>query len=125
VKPALLLWLNDDARRRLAEAAAAAHPHEACGILAGGNVVVLRNVAPAATAHESFETDPAEVRAAVEAAGGWGAVEAVWHSHPDSVDGMVEGRPYPSELDRQAHPVGPVLIVVTGGEAYGWQHDTP
>ena len=105
----------------LHEAACAAHPREACGILlgAGGSITQAhetRNVHPAPQTH--FEIDPQALIDAHRAArAGGAAVIGYFHSHP-------AGDPAPSATDRaMAAGDGSVWAILAGGEATFWRDD--
>ncbi|GGD99144.1 hypothetical protein GCM10011515_18740 [Tsuneonella deserti] len=101
--------------------AAAAHPHEACGLLLGTNGAVC-SIRPCANVHPTpdthFEIDP---RALIDAhraeRGGGPRVLGYYHSHP-------AGPPEPSATDRaQATADGRVWAIVGEGKV-GWWQDT-
>ena len=112
----LPLRLAAPAWRRIRELAAAAWPHEACGLLVGSSLTATRPVQ--AIACRNLATDPEQgycidpetflhIEHAARARGG--AVIGVWHSHP-------HGDPTPSERDRrEAWPNWSYLIVGTDG----------
>lgn len=102
----------------LAEAAAA-HPHECCGILLGQDGWVERalpavNVHPDPSRH--FEIDPAALIAAHKAARAGGAqVVGYYHSHPT---GLAE----PSATDRaMAAGDGRIWAIAADGRVSWWQ----
>lgn len=103
-------------------AAAARHPHEACGLLLGaaGAITALRetaNVAPDPRRH--FEIDPAALIAAHRAARAGGpALVGYFHSHP-------VGDPAPSPTDRaSAAQDGRIWAIAAGGVLALWR-DAP
>lgn len=95
------LFLASPVRTLLLDAAAAAHPHEACGLLFGragvdGLHVTSASIAEnvAADPARAFEVAPAHLFAVQRAAREGGPVPVgVWHSHP-------AGPARPSEADR-------------------------
>lgn len=104
----------------IAQAARAAHPYEACGLLFGaapGGAVtewnLCANVAKEPERH--FEIDPAALFAAIRAERAGGPVIlGCWHSHPG-------GEPSPSRTDAaQAAPDGRLWLIVgeKGARAY-------
>lgn len=106
--------------RRLIAEAAAAHPHECCGILLGRDgvvegVVPCDNVHPMPDRH--FEIDPAALIAAYRAARGGGPdILGYYHSHPS---GFAE----PSATDAaMAAGDGRLWAIVAQG-AVGWWRD--
>jgi proteasome lid subunit RPN8/RPN11 len=99
--------------------AAAALPHEACGILLGEGerIIAVRpaaNVHPAPATH--FEIDPQALIDAHRAARGGGAeVIGYYHSHP-------LGPPAPSATDRaSASGDGRVWAIVAGDDVAFWR----
>lgn len=99
--------------------AAAAHPHEACGILLGegGRITEARpaaNVHPAPASH--FEIDPRALIDAHRAARAGGpAVVGYYHSHP-------RGPAQPSATDRaSAAGDGAVWAILAGGDTRFWR----
>lgn len=99
--------------------AAAAHPHEACGLLLGegGRITEARearNVHPAPATH--FEIDPQALIDAHRAARVKGAPQVIgyYHSHP-------AGPAEPSATDRDsAAGDGRVWAIVAGGDIRFW-----
>lgn len=99
--------------------AAAAHPHEACGLLLGedGRITKARaaaNVHPAPATH--FEIDPqAVIDAHRGARAGGPAVVGYYHSHPS-------GLSVPSATDRaSASGDGRVWAIIAGDDVTFWQ----
>jgi predicted GIY-YIG superfamily endonuclease/proteasome lid subunit RPN8/RPN11 len=100
--------------------AAAAHPHEACGILLGEGAritaaVPTANVHPAPETH--FEIDPQALIDAHRAARSGAAPQVVgyYHSHP-------HGPPEPSATDRaSATGDGRIWAIVAGEETRFWK----
>lgn len=99
--------------------AAAAHPHEACGILLGeGDRITearaARNVHPAP--HTHFEIDPQALIDAHRAARAGGpAVMGYYHSHP-------HGPAQPSATDRASSSGdGKVWAILAGDNVRFWQ----
>lgn len=99
--------------------AAAAHPHEACGILLGegGRITearAARNVQPAPETH--FEIDPQALIDAHRAARDGGAeVIGYYHSHP-------RGPAQPSPTDRaSASGDGKVWAILAGEDIRFWR----
>jgi len=102
--------------------AAAAHPHECCGLLLGhGDSIAAAQLAanthPTPATH--FEIDPAALIAALRAARAGGPqVLGYYHSHP-------HGPPAPSATDRaQASGDGRVWAIIGAGQI-GWFRDLP
>ncbi|HEY0623641.1 M67 family metallopeptidase [Sphingomonas sp.] len=100
-------------------AADEAAPHEACGLLFGGDRTVdaariAANVAENPLIH--FEIDPAALFAAIRAERAGGPVLAgYWHSHPS-------GDATPSATDAaMAAPDGKLWLIVAGGVVTGWR----
>lgn len=102
---------------------AAAHPHEACGILLGGFVTgraritearAAANVHPAPATH--FEIDPQALIDAHRAARSGGAqVIGYYHSHPN-------GPADPSATDRAcASGDGALWAILAGGDIRFWR----
>lgn len=102
--------------------AAAAHPHEACGILLGedGRITKARpaaNVHPAPQTH--FEIDPQALIDAHRAAraGGGPQVIGYYHSHP-------QGAAAPSATDRAcAAGDGRIWAITAGDETTFWRDE--
>jgi proteasome lid subunit RPN8/RPN11 len=99
--------------------AAAAHPHEACGLLLGEGIritaaIEARNVHPSPATH--FEIDPQALIDAHRAARGWGAqVLGYYHSHPT-------GAAAPSATDRAcASGDGAVWAILAGADVTFWR----
>jgi desampylase len=99
--------------------AAAAHPHEACGLLLGEGACITEaraaaNVHPAPATH--FEIDPQALIDAHRAARAGGlAVLGYYHSHPC-------GPPDPSATDRaSASGDGRVWAIIAGEQVRFWQ----
>lgn len=103
----------------LIDAARAAHPHEACGILLGEGeritaAVPAANIHPAP--HTHFEIDPAALIAAHRAARAPGAPQVLgyYHSHP-------AGDPVPSATDQaMAARDGRVWAIIAGADVAFW-----
>lgn len=100
-------------------AAAAAHPHEACGILLGRGTRITEarataNVHPTPATH--FEIDPQALIDAHRAARTGGPqVLGYFHSHP-------RGRAQPSATDRAcAAGDGKVWAILAGGDVTFWR----
>ena len=107
--------VTSEALRQMRAAAAAAHPHEACGILLGEGSRITearaaRNVHPAPETH--FEIDPQALIDAHRAARGGGPqVIGYFHSHP-------HGPAAPSATDRAcASGDGRVWAIIGAGQA--------
>lgn len=106
-QPSVLTSVSPSAHAAMLDAARAAHPAEACGILLGegGHVhtaTLAANVHPEPLRH--FEIDPAALIAAHKAARAGGpAVLGYWHSHPNGLAG-------PSDTDR----------AMAGGDGRAW-----
>lgn len=103
---------------RLHAEAAAAHPRECCGLLLGGETILL--AAPAANVsadpERRFEIDPRVLVAAHKASREGGpAVLGYYHSHPG-------GSPVPSAEDRAcASGDGRVWAIVACGQVAFWR----
>jgi proteasome lid subunit RPN8/RPN11 len=124
------LWMPAAARAAVERAAAATHPHEACGLLVGtadaGGVRVVRaeqaaNV-EAERAHDRFTLAPEDWLRIEDAARGEGLdVVGIWHSHPDHPA-------LPSATDRDAAWEGYAYLIVRVEETgvvdwHAWQLD--
>jgi proteasome lid subunit RPN8/RPN11 len=107
------------------EAARAAHPLEACGLLFGRRdrrgwtieaISVARNVSGSPATR--FEVDPAHLFAVQRAARNGGpAAVGVWHSHPN-------GMPGPSAHDRDGVTDPSWLwLIAADGRLAGWAPD--
>lgn len=99
--------------------AAAAHPHEACGLLLGQGPLITEaravgNVHPAPATH--FEIDPQALIGAHRAARAGGLqVVGYYHSHPS-------GPPEPSVTDRaSAAGDGRVWAIIAADDLRFWQ----
>jgi desampylase len=95
------------------DAAAAAHPLEACGLLLGeGTAIDLATHAANVAAHPAtrFEIDPAHLLAAHRAARAGGPeILGYWHSHPS-------GTAMPSPIDAaMADPDGRIWAIAAMG----------
>lgn len=113
------LAVTSRALGQMRAAAAAAHPHEACGLLLGdvGRITEARaaaNIHPAPATH--FEIDPQALIDAHRAARGGGlAVVGYYHSHP-------AGPPAPSVTDRaRASADGRVWAIIAGEQIAFWR----
>lgn len=111
--------LTRSALKRMLEAAAAAAPDEACGLLLGDGAridtaVDCDNVAPDPALH--FEIDPAALIAAHRAARAGGpAVVGYFHSHPNGL-----ARPSATDAAMAAQD-GRIWAIVANGEVTLWQ----
>lgn len=101
------------------QAAAAAAPREACGLLFGGDAEIsgwqaVENVAE--EPESRFEIDPAALFAALRAERGGGPrIAGYWHSHPS-------GDPAPSATDAaMAEPDGKLWLIVAGESVGAWR----
>lgn len=100
-------------------AAAAAHPHEACGLLLGHGAHIAEarataNVHPAPARH--FEIDPAALIAAHKAARAGGPrVLGYFHSHPNGL-----ARPSATDAALAAHD-GLVWAIAAAGTVTFWR----
>lgn len=117
-----IIAIADEISRLLLAQAAAAHPHECCGLLLGCDGRV-ESIAPAANAHPQparhFEIDPAALIAAHRAARRGGPqIIGYYHSHP-------AGPATPSPTDRaMAARDGKVWAIVGhGGDVTFWRDD--
>jgi predicted GIY-YIG superfamily endonuclease/proteasome lid subunit RPN8/RPN11 len=113
------LEISAKALATMRAAAAAAHPHEACGLLLGEGARITearetRNVHPAPATH--FEIDPQALIDAHRAARAGGPqVVGYYHSHPS-------GPPVPSATDRvSASGDGRVWAIIAGDDVMFWQ----
>lgn len=119
---AMEIAVTSGANATLLAEAAAAHPHEACGLLIGAGDVIstavpVNNVHPDPARH--FELEPAALIAAHRAARAGGPqVLGYYHSHPT---GSI--RPSPSD-QAVASGDGRIWAIVAGG-AIGWWRDAP
>ncbi|WP_109807077.1 Mov34/MPN/PAD-1 family protein [Sphingosinithalassobacter portus] len=100
-------------------AAAAAAPHEACGLLFGrGDAITAWKPAEnvAVTPETHFEIDPAALFAAIRAerAGGPPLI-GYWHSHPNG-----DAAPSPTDA-AMAAPDGKLWVIVARGAATCWR----
>lgn len=116
------LLLPHPVHRQLIAEAAAAHPHECCGLILGRDgrierVQPARNVHPAP--QRNFEIDPAALIAAHRAARSGGAeVLGYYHSHP-------AGEPRPSDTDRACSAGdGRIWAIIADTKVRMWG-DTP
>ena len=103
----------------LAEAAAA-HPHEACGLLLGQGAAV-KEIRPCANVHHlperHFEIDPQTLVHAYRAAREGGPeVVGYYHSHP-------AGPPEPSATDRANATADGKVWAIVGEGTVGWWRD--
>ena len=114
--------LAHDAFSAMLAAAAARHPHEACGLLFGTAAAITgfcetANAAADPTRH--FEVDPAALIAAHRAARGSGPhVIGYFHSHPT-------GDPAPSATDRAAAAHDGRIWAIAGGGTIALWRDAP
>jgi proteasome lid subunit RPN8/RPN11 len=113
------LEVTSEALGQMRAHAAAAHPHEACGILLGEGMRITearaaRNVHPAP--HTHFEIDPQALIDAHRAArAGEAAVIGYYHSHP-------HGPAEPSATDRaSASGDGKVWAILAGEDVRFWK----
>ncbi|MCW4461080.1 M67 family metallopeptidase [Sphingomonas sp. BT-65] len=114
-----MLAISRDILNDIVQKCNTAAPHEACGLLFGGEGVVsgwslTENVA--ADPYRHFEIDPAALIAALRAEREGGArVAGYWHSHPS-------GDARPSAIDAaSAAPDGRLWLILAGGEAAIWR----
>lgn len=116
------LTLAQSALAAMLSAAAARHPHEACGLLLGtaGAITHFRetaNVAPDPRRH--FEIDPAALIAAHRAARAGGPpIAGYFHSHPT-------GDPAPSPTDRAGAAHDRRIWAIAGGGTIALWRDSP
>lgn len=87
------------------DAAAAAHPNEACGVVVNGHVYEITNRSNRPS--EFFVMDMDELRNLAPL----GQPTALWHSHPG-------GSTEPSSADLEHHPSGMRLYIVANGQVY-------
>jgi len=104
---------------QIRQAATAAQPREACGLLFGADEAitacsVVQNVADAPETH--FEIDPADLFAAIRAERAGGPrIAGYWHSHPG-------GDAAPSATDAaMAAPDGRLWLIVGGVAVTCWR----
>jgi desampylase len=113
------LEVTSEALDHMRQAARAAHPNEACGVLLGEGARITAAV-PARNVHETpathFEIDPQALIDAHRAARGGGPeVIGYFHSHP-------AGLPEPSATDRaSASGDGRVWAILSGEEVRFWK----
>jgi proteasome lid subunit RPN8/RPN11 len=119
------LDVTREALTAMRAAAAAAYPHEACGLLlgdlsqGGGRITAVRetaNIHPSPATH--FDIDPQALIDAHRAARTGGAqVLGYFHSHPT-------GDPIPSMTDRaSASGDGRIWAIVAGHDVRFWRDD--
>ena len=113
------LIVTTQALDRMRAHAAAAHPHEACGLLLGEGARIAE-ARPAANVHPSpethFEIDPKALIDAHRAARAGGAMQVIgyYHSHP-------QGPAAPSATDRaSASGDGKVWAILAGQDVAFW-----
>lgn len=94
--------LSDEQRSILQSAARKVHPREACGVIAGSNVIQLENHAQG---YAEFHLKGTDIENAA-AKFGFRELDAVWHSHPS-------GNPLPSKSDLESHPWPAAMVIVT------------
>lgn len=120
------LALSTAAHAAILDAAATAHPHEACGLLLG-TPGQIHTALPAANVHPDparhFEIDPAALIAAhkaARAARNSGAPKLIgyFHSHPNGL-----ARPSATDAASAAHD-GRIWAIAAGGEVSLWR-DAP
>jgi proteasome lid subunit RPN8/RPN11 len=111
--------INLDAHAAMLDAARAAHPFEACGLLFGtaeriDRATVATNVHPRPEHH--FEIDPVALIAAHKGvrAGGPG-LAGYWHSHPNGRDGPSAEDSAMAAGDRQ------LWVIVANGAISVWR----
>ncbi|PZN94259.1 MAG: peptidase [Alphaproteobacteria bacterium] len=119
----MIVGIASGVTETLLAAAAAAAPHECCGLLLGrpchvAAVVPARNVA--ADPARSFEIDPATLlRVHREARGSGQQVVGHYHSHPN---GVAE----PSKRDAARAVVdGQLWVIIAGGTVTAWHLPPP
>lgn len=100
--------IEPEIKAAMISAAQRAHPREACGLMWGGTVDEVRNIAKNG---ETFFIMDYEQQCALYAQNG--RPDGVWHSHPN-------GDPLPSEADYEHHPKGMRMFIVAGGEVYDY-----
>jgi proteasome lid subunit RPN8/RPN11 len=104
------------------DAAAAAMPSEACGLLLGAGDRIERATIAANVASDRarrFEIDPAHLFAAHRAArGGGGTILGYWHSHPS---GLAE----PSATDAAMADADGRIWVIVAGRCIRWFRAVP
>ncbi len=119
----MIIRISSGVFQSLKNAAAAAHPHECCGLVTGKPglieaVVPARNVSP--HPDTSFEIDPGtllrthrDVRAVQR------HVIGHYHSHPNG-----SAEPSPRDAARATHN-GQLWIIIAAGTITGWQAVDP
>lgn len=118
----MALIIASAALAAMLDAAAMAHPYEACGLLLGrgervDTAVPTANVAPDPARH--FEIDPAVLLTAHKAArGGGDQVLGYFHSHPNGLT-----RPSATDAASAAHD-GRIWAIVANGGITVWR-DAP
>lgn len=115
----MIATITSQAHRTLLEAAAAAAPHECCGLLLGSPGAIAAAVpAPNVAAHpeHSFEIDPATLlRTHREARASGQRVLGHYHSHPDG-----SREPSPRDAARAAQD-GQLWLIVAAGAIGAWR----
>lgn len=81
-------------------------PQEACGVVAGGQVIRIKNVS--SDPESFFAMDEQELMAVYE---NYGGIEGVYHSHP-------KGNPRPSTTDLDHAPTHVPYYIVTMGDVH-------
>lgn len=92
----------------MVDAAALAHPNEACGVIIGGVVHQVANTAADPVNH--YAMDLVQLDELIDQ---YGYPEATWHSHPS-------GSREPSEDDINFQPHGLDLLIIADGEVYAF-----
>lgn len=98
--------MTPEMRLAILEHAWDAAPHEACGVVAGGQVIRIKNVSM--NPEEFFAMDDRELMAVYE---NYGRIEGVYHSHPS-------GSPQPSTEDVEHAPVNIPYYIATMGDVH-------
>ena len=98
------LTIDSRILEEVVEHAKAAYPKEACGLIAAGRFIAIRNIAQSAS---EFEMDPAElIKVFRELRTAGEELVAIYHSHPHG-----PLRPSDTDIERAYYPETAHLIV--------------
>lgn len=87
-------------------------PNEACGVVAGGQVIRIANVA--SDPGSFFEMHAQQL---IDVYENYGGIQGIYHSHPG-------GRETPSSTDRSMAPPSVPYYIVTLGQVYEYTFAT-